>query len=64
MGRERTLNSADEQVNLFVSLYPQLVSNRPVAPVLVDLRYPAGVAVRYPTAPAAASIPSDRKGKS
>ena len=64
LGRERTLNGADEQVNLFVSLYPQLVSNRPVTPAVVDLRYPAGVAVRYPSAPAAASIPSDRKGKS
>jgi len=64
LGRERTLNSADEQVEIFVSLYPQLVGNRPVAPTVVDLRYPAGVAVRYPAASAATSIPSDRKGKS
>ena len=64
LGRERTLNSADELVALFVSLYPQLVGNRPVAPTVVDLRYPAGLAVKYPAAPAAASISSDRKGKS
>jgi len=64
LGRERTLNSADEQVQTFVSLYPQLVGNRPVVPAVVDLRYPAGVAVRYPASPAAASTPSDRKGKS
>ncbi len=64
LGRERMLNSADEQVETFVTLYPQLISNRAVAPSVVDLRYPAGVAVRYPAAPAAASIPSDRKGKS
>ena len=64
LGRERMLNSADEQVETFVALYPQLIGNRTVAPSVVDLRYPAGVAVRYPAAPAAASIPSDRKGKS
>ena len=63
LGRERTLNSADEQVETFVALYPQLIGNRAVAPSVVDLRYPAGVAVRYPAAPAA-SISSDRKGKS
>jgi len=64
LGRERTLNSADEQIETFVALYPQLVGNRTIEPSVVDLRYPAGVAVRYPAAPAAASIPSDRKGKS
>ncbi len=65
LGRERTLNSADELVTLFVSLYPQLVGNRPVPPTVVDLRYPAGVAVRYPAgATSSSSTPSDRKGKS
>jgi cell division protein FtsQ len=63
LGRERTLNSADEQVETFVALYPLLIGNRAVAPSVVDLRYPAGVAVRYPAAPAA-SVSSDRKGKS
>ena len=65
LGRERTLNGADELVSLFVQLYPQLVGNRAVAPTIVDLRYPAGVAVRYPAgATSSASTPSDRKGKS
>ena len=65
LGRERTLNGADELVALFVQLYPQLVGNRSVAPVVVDLRYPAGVAVRYPVgATTSSSTPSDRKGKS
>lgn len=64
LGRERTLNSADEQVQTFVDLYPQLVGTRSVTPAVVDLRYPAGVAVRYPASPAAVSTPSDRKGKS
>ena len=65
LGRERTLNSADELVALFVQLYPQLIGNRSVAPVVVDLRYPAGVAVRYPVgATTSSSTPSDRKGKS
>jgi cell division protein FtsQ len=65
LGRERTLNSADELVALFVQLYPQLVGNRSVPPTVVDLRYPAGVAVRYPAgATTSSSTPSDRKGKS
>lgn len=67
LGRERTLDSADAQVMLFVQLYPQLVGNRAVPPSVVDLRYPAGVAVRYPASAASAphsSTPSDRKGKS
>ena len=65
LGRERTLNSADELVSLFVQLYPQLVGSRAVAPTVVDLRYPAGVAVRYPAgATSSVSTPSDRKGKS
>ena len=65
LGRERTLNSADELVSLFVQLYPQLVGNRAAVPTVVDLRYPAGVAVRYPAgATSSASTPSDRKGKS
>ena len=65
LGRERTLNSADELVTLFVQLYPQLVGNRSVPPTVVDLRYPAGVAVRYPAgATTSSSTPSDRKGKS
>ena len=65
LGRERTLNSADELVSLFVQLYPQLVGSRAVAPTVIDLRYPAGVAVRYPAgATSSVSTPSDRKGKS
>lgn len=66
LGRERTLNGADELVALFVQIYPQLVGNRPLPPAVVDLRYPAGVAVRYPasTASSTLSTPSDRKGKS
>ena len=64
LGRERTLNSADDLVATFVQLYPQLVGNRAVAPIVVDLRYPAGVAVRYPAAASSSSTPSDRKGKS
>lgn len=67
LGRERTLNSADELVTTFVQLYPQLVGNRTVPPTVVDLRYPAGVAVRYPagaTSSTSSLTPSDRKGKS
>lgn len=65
LGRERTLNSADELVSLFVQLYPQLVGSRAVAPTVVDLRYPAGVAVRYPVGTTSSTAtPSDRKGKS
>ena len=66
LGRERTLNGADDLVATFVQLYPQLVGNRVVAPTVVDLRYPAGVAVRYPTGATStsSSTPSDRKGKS
>lgn len=64
LGRERTLNSADDLVATFVQLYPQLIGNRAVAPIVVDLRYPAGVAVRYPAAASSSSTPSDRKGKS
>ena len=67
LGRERTLNSADELVAVFAQIYPQLISNRSVPPLVVDLRYPAGVAVRYPAAASSASnpaTPSDRKGKS
>ena len=56
---------ADELVATFVQLYPQLVGNRAVPPTVVDLRYPAGVAVRYPLgATSSSSTPSDRKGKS
>ena len=64
LGRERTLNSADDLVATFVQLYPQLIGNRAVAPIVVDLRYPTGVAVRYPAAASSSSTPSDRKGKS
>jgi cell division protein FtsQ len=65
LGRERTMNGADQLVALFVQLYPQLVGNRAVPPTVVDLRYPAGVAVRYPAGvTSSASTPSDRKGKS
>lgn len=65
LGRERTLNGADELVSLFVQLYPQLVGNRAAVPTVVDLRYPAGVAVRYSAgATSSAFTPSDRKGKS
>lgn len=66
LGRERTLNGADELVATFVQLYPQLVGNRALAPTVVDLRYPAGVAVRYPagsTSSPSSVTPSDRKGK-
>lgn len=64
LGRERTLNAADDQVSLFVQLYPQLMGNRAMPPSVVDLRYPAGVAVRYPATASSSSNPSDRKGKS
>lgn len=66
LGRERTLNGADGLVDQFVALYPQLVGNWPVAPQVVDLRYPNGVAMRFPAAAANPSVstPSDRKGKS
>ena len=66
LGRERTLNAADDLVATFVQLYPQLVGNRPLPPAVVDLRYPAGVAVRYPASASSStsSTPSDRKGKS
>lgn len=65
LGRERTMNGADELVATFVQLYPQLVGNRAAPPTVVDLRYPAGVAVRYPAgATSSSSTPSDRKGKS
>ncbi len=66
LGRERTLNSADELVATFVEIYPQLVVNRPAPPAVVDLRYPAGVAVRYPASVSSSNLstPSDRKGKS
>ncbi len=65
LGRERTLNGADELVATFVQLYPQLVGNRSAPPTVIDLRYPAGVAVRYPmSATSSSSTPSDRKGKS
>ena len=65
LGRERTMNGADEQVALFAQFYSQLVGSKPILPTVVDLRYPAGVAVRYPvgTTPTS-STPSDRKGKS
>ena len=65
LGRERTLNGADDLVATFVQLYPQLIGNRAVPPIVVDLRYPAGVAVRYPVGgTSSSSTPSDRKGKS
>ena len=65
LGRERTMNGADELVATFVQLYPQLVGNRAAPPTVVDLRYPAGVAVRYPAGvTSSSSTPSDRKGKS
>jgi len=65
LGRERTLNGADDLVATFVQLYPQLIGNRLVPPIVVDLRYPAGVAVRYPVGgTSSSSTPSDRKGKS
>lgn len=65
LGRERTLNAADDLVALFVQAYPQLIATRAIPPTVVDLRYPAGVAVRYSAAPMPSpSTPSDRKGKS
>ncbi len=46
IGRENTKSPVEGRLKRFVEVYPGMVANLPVAPAVVDLRYPNGFAMK------------------
>lgn len=46
LGREQTKSPVAQRLQRFVEIYPSMIARRETKPVLVDLRYPNGFALR------------------